>query len=66
MGSEWGLGLLRIGGDNSRRLGDPLVRREQTPKATAPSPTGVSGMTVRLAIEPPFDTCSPAGMMKDG
>jgi Replication-relaxation len=32
MGSEWGLGPLRIGSINSRRFGDRLVRREQAPE----------------------------------
>ena len=39
MGSEWGLAPLRIGRDNSRSLGDPLVRRrpdlgQRTPGST--------------------------------
>ncbi len=40
MGRNWGLPPLRIGRDNSRRLGDPLVRREQAPKGDGEFATG--------------------------
>ena len=53
MGSEWGLGPLRIGGDNSRSLGDRLARREQAPKATAGSPPAAGSGSKRRSTETP-------------